>query len=61
MFPGGGSWDTRRPNQFNSRGYFAKVLAAMPEPNNFFQTNGDGLTMGVHQAADAQNRRPCFL
>src|SRR5262245_54638226 len=49
MFPNGGSWDPKRPTLFNNRGYFAKMLAAMPEPNNFFQTNGDGLTMGVHQ------------
>jgi hypothetical protein len=50
MFPGGaGSWDLRRPTQFNSAGYFARVLAAMPEANNFFHTNGDGLNMGVHQ------------
>jgi len=49
MFPSGSSWDSKRPSQFDPRGYFAKVLAAMPEPNNFFHTNGDGLTMGVHQ------------
>ena len=49
MFPNGGSWDPKRPTVFNRNGYFAKILAGMPEPNNFFQTNGDGLTMGVHQ------------
>jgi hypothetical protein len=49
MFPGTGTWDAKRPTQFNSAGYFAKLMAAMPEANNFFHTNGDGLTMGVHQ------------
>src|SRR5215831_4069972 len=33
--PGATSWDTKRPGQFDSRGYFAKVLAAMPKANNF--------------------------
>ena len=39
--------DPKRPTQFDPRGYFAKTLAAMPEANNFFQTSGDGLTMGT--------------
>jgi hypothetical protein len=51
MFPTGSAstWDAKRPSQFDGLGFFAKTLAAMPEPNNFFHTNGDGLTMGVHQ------------
>jgi hypothetical protein len=48
MLPGGSAWDPKRPTQFNNQGFFAKTLAAMPMPNNFFSTNGDGLTMGVH-------------
>jgi hypothetical protein len=47
--PGGPTWDPKRPTQFNNAGFFAKTLAAMPQPNNFFNANGDGLTMGVHQ------------
>ncbi|HLQ78178.1 MAG TPA: TonB-dependent receptor [Terriglobia bacterium] len=49
MFPSGASWDAKRPSQFDSNGYFSKVLAAMPKPNNFYNTNGDGLNMGVDQ------------
>ena len=49
MSPGGSTWDAKRPTQFNSNGFFNKTLAAMPEANNFFHTNGDGLNMGVHQ------------
>src|SRR5262245_23919231 len=50
MNPASGSvWDTKRPGSFDSAGYFAKTLAAMPEPNNFFNGNGDGLNMGVDQ------------
>ena len=30
-------------------GYFAKVLAAMPLPNNFIDDNGDGLVSGVYR------------
>src|SRR5262245_34224702 len=47
--PGGSVWDAKRPGTFDSAGYFSKTLAAMPEPNNFFNVNGDGLNMGVHQ------------
>jgi hypothetical protein len=50
MFPTSGtSWDAKRPNQFDTRGFFARTLAAMPLPNNFYNGNGDGLTMGVTQ------------
>ena len=50
MFPPGAtSWDTKRPGQFDTSGYFAKTLAAMPHANNFFNGNGDGLNMGVDQ------------
>src|SRR5262245_20435271 len=50
MNPSSGSvWDTKRPGSFDSAGYFAKTLAAMPQPNNFFNGNGDGLNMGVDQ------------
>ncbi len=49
MFPTGSSWDPKRPALFDPKGFFAKTLAAMPDPNNFFNANGDGLTMGVHQ------------
>ena len=50
MFPTGSSvWDAKRPGQLDTGGFFAKTLAAMPEPNNFFNTAGDGLNMGVHQ------------
>src|SRR5262245_44655877 len=47
--PGGSVWDAKRPGTFDSAGYFSKTLAAMPDPNNFFNVNGDGLNMGVHQ------------
>ncbi len=45
MFPSSGSsWDLNRPGTFNSAGYFAKILAKMPHPNDFINdTNGDGL------------------
>jgi Carboxypeptidase regulatory-like domain len=49
MFPGGATWDSKRPAAFNNAGFFAKTLAAMPKPNNFFNGNGDGLNMGVDQ------------
>jgi hypothetical protein len=47
MLPTGASWDPKRPTQFNNNGYFAKVLAGMPAPNNFFDPSGDGLNMGT--------------
>ena len=47
--PGGALWDTKRPGSFNNAGYFAKVLAAMPLPNNFIDDNGDGLVSGVNR------------
>ena len=49
MFPTGAAWDPKRPTAFDKAGAFSKVLAAMPAPNNFFNGNGDGLTMGVYQ------------
>jgi hypothetical protein len=49
MFPAGTAWDSKRPAQFDATGSFSKVLAAMPTANNFFNGNGDGLNMGVHQ------------
>jgi hypothetical protein len=49
MFPTGSTWDAKRPSQLNSSGFFAKTLAAMPLPNNFYNANGDGLNMGVSQ------------
>ena len=49
MFPGGSTWDAKRPTQFNNSGFFAKTLAAMPLANNFYNSNGDGLNMGVQQ------------
>jgi len=52
MFPTGNlGWDPKRPTQFDKAGYFSKILAQMPLPNNFFAGNGDGLTMGVYQWA----------
>ena len=37
MFPAGSSgWDPKRPTQFDNTGHFAKMLAQMPLPNNFF-------------------------
>ena len=47
--PGGAVWDNKRPGGFNNAGYFAKVLAAMPMPNNFIDDNGDGLVSGVYR------------
>jgi hypothetical protein len=49
MFPGGSTWDAKRPGLFNNSGFFAKTLAAMPAANNFYNSNGDGLNMGVQQ------------
>ena len=43
----GGTWDPKRPTQFNSGGYFAKVLSGMPQANNFFDPTGDGLNLGT--------------
>ncbi len=47
--PGGALWDNKRPGGFNNAGYFARVLAAMPLPNNFIDDNGDGLVSGVNR------------
>ena len=47
MTPSGAAWDPKRPTQFNTGGYFAKVLAGMPQANNFFDPSGDGLNMGT--------------
>jgi hypothetical protein len=50
MFPTGtAGWDSKRPVSFDAGGAFSKVLKLMPMPNNFFNGNGDGLTMGVNQ------------
>jgi hypothetical protein len=49
MVPSGGVWDEKRPTGLNSAGYFAKILARMPEPNNFIDDTGDGLISGVHR------------
>ena len=45
----GSLWDTKRPGAFNTAGYFAKVLARMPQPNNFIEDAGDGLVSGVYR------------
>ena len=42
----GAVWDKKRPTRFNTGGYFAKVLAGMPQPNNF-DDSGDGLIRGI--------------
>ncbi len=47
--PSGSLWDPKRPGSFNTSGYFAKVLANMPLPNNFIDDTGDGLVSGVYQ------------
>jgi hypothetical protein len=47
MLPTGASWDPKRPTQFNTGGYFAKVLAGMPQANNFFDPSGDGLNLAT--------------
>ena len=47
MTPSGAAWDPKRPTQFNTGGYFAKMLAGMPQANNFFDPSGDGLNMGT--------------
>jgi hypothetical protein len=47
MLPTGAAWDPKRPTQFNTGGYFAKVLGGMPAPNNFFDPSGDGLNLAT--------------
>jgi Carboxypeptidase regulatory-like domain/TonB-dependent Receptor Plug Domain len=45
--PGASTWDPKRPTQFNTSGQIAKVLAAMPQANNFFDPSSDGLNLGT--------------
>jgi|SoiMethySBSTD1v2_1073268.scaffolds.fasta_scaffold12785_1 hypothetical protein len=50
MNPSGGQlWDTKRPGSFNAAGYFSKVMAAMPKPNNFIDDAGDGFVTAVNR------------